>query len=222
MQSTTRIWIGLGALAGASLFGDFLCRSTARSADPDRLLRSAGEAIARLPDAIGPWRVASSDPIGDSALAMLECRAYQSRQFVNSTTGEQVSFILLVGPAGPLVAHSPEVCYASTAFDVVGGVRFETVRGTGPAADTVACVSLRSKLLAAQNQRVYYAFRRYGGHWQAPKSPRLALGGEPMLYKLQLAMNSPALDATSASEPDAAHHFLADLLSVLDSILTND
>jgi hypothetical protein len=106
MKSNKRIWYGLAALAVGSFLGDFVCRSMARSADQERLMRSAGEAISRLPETIGPWRLESAESLDDTALRMLECRAYQSRQYAHETTGEKVNFLLLVGPAGPLVAHT--------------------------------------------------------------------------------------------------------------------
>ena len=222
MKSKKRVWFGLTALAVASLLGDFVCRSMARSADQERLMRSAGEAISRLPETIGPWRLEAVEPLDDAALRMLECRDYQSRHYIHDTTQEKVNFMLLVGPAGPLVAHTPEVCYASIDFELVGGTHVETVRGSGAQADTFGSVALKSKSLAAQNQLVYYAWRPYYGHWQAPTSPRMTLGGQPMLYKLQLSVGTPTLGAPAPAEKNAVQRFLDDSLPVLDGILTSE
>jgi hypothetical protein len=222
MKSNKRVWYALAALAVSSLLGDFVCRSMARSADQERLMRSAGEAIARLPESIGPWRLEASERVDDTALRMLECRGYQSRQYAHDTTGEKVNLLLLVGPAGPLVAHTPEICYASTDFQVFGKTRVESVRGSGAQADTFGLVALRSKSLNWQNQLVYYAWRPYHGHWQAPQSPRITLGGQPMLYKLQLSVSAPDLGAPAPAESNAAERFLADCLPVLDGILTSE
>jgi hypothetical protein len=222
MKSIRRVWFGLAAFALASLLGDFVCRSMGRSADQDRLMRSAGEAIAELPETIGPWRVAASEPLDEAALKMLECRASQSRQYVSDKTGEKVNLMLLVGPAGPLLAHTPEVCYASADFELVGSVHTKTLRGSGVEVDTFGSVALKSKSLSWQNQKVYYAWRPYHGHWQAPASPRITLGGQPMLYKIQLAVNAPGLGQPSPSETDAAQRFLADALPVLDGILGSE
>jgi hypothetical protein len=222
MKSNKRVWYALAALAVSSLVGDFVCRSMARSGDQERLMRSAGEAVSRLPETIGRWRLEASEPLDDTALRMLECRAYQSRQYTHETTGEKVNFLLLVGPAGTLVAHTPEVCYTSTDFQLFGKTRVETVRGSGAQADSFGSVALKSKSLNWQNQLVYYAWRPYGGHWQAPANPRLSLCGHPMLYKLQLSVSAPDLGAPAPAERNAAERFLADSLPVLDRILTSE
>ena len=145
MKSNKRVWYALAALSVSSLVGDFVCRSMARSADQERLMRSAGEAVSRLPETIGPWRLEASEPLDDTALRMLDCRAYQSRQYTHEKTGEKVNFLLLVGPAGPLVAHTPEVCYASTDFQLFGKTHVETVRGSGAQADTFGSVAARNR-----------------------------------------------------------------------------
>jgi hypothetical protein len=141
--------------------------------------------------------------------------------YVNDDTGERVSMILLVGQAGPLVAHTPEVCYSSANYSIVASDRPEIIssdRGRG----TFARVILRSNSTAGEGQRVYYGWRPPRGEWQAPESPRMTLGGSPMLYKLQLATDDVA-DATGESnesgQADAGQRFLADLLPVLDPIL---
>jgi hypothetical protein len=222
MKSNKRLWYALAALAVSSLLGDFVCRSMARSADQERLMRSAGEAILRLPETIGPWRLEAAEPLDDAALRMLECRAYQSRQYAHSTTGEKVNFLLLVGPAGPLVAHTPEVCYASTDFELFGSTHIETVRGSGAQADTFGSVALKSTSLNWQNQLVFYAWHPYNGHWQAPANPRMTLGGQPMLYKLQLSINAPDVGTLAPAETNAARQFLTDSLPVLDEIFAHD
>jgi hypothetical protein len=222
MKSNKRVWYGLAALAVASFFGDLVCRSAAKSADQARLIESAAQAVARLPETIGPWHREAVAKLDDAAVQMLECRAYQSGQYRNEKTAETVDLTLLVAPAGPLVAHTPEVCYASANFEVVGGTHVETVRGSADQADQFGSVTLKSKSISLPNQLVYYAWRPYTGRWQAPGSPRMSLGGQPMLYKLQLAMNAPGLNPPSPSENNAIQRFLSDSLPVLDGILTSE
>jgi hypothetical protein len=50
----------------------------------------------------------------------------------------------------------------------------------------------------------------------------MTLGGQPMLYKLQLSVNAPGLGAPAPVETNAAQRFLADRLPVLDGILTSE
>ena len=206
-------------LAALSLAGEFVCRSFARGGDQERLLRLAAANLPRLPDRIGPWRAAKAEPISDDVLRMLGCRAHESRIYVDDSTGEQVGLMLLAGSAGPLVSHTAEICYGSVDYDVVEGPTIETIRGEGARADVVHRVTFRSRSLAAQKQRVLYAWRKIDGPWQAPESPRLALGGQPMLYKLQLAGPTPPEGDTSL-DSDPTRRFLLDLLPVLDKTLS--
>ena len=221
MKSNIRAWYGLAALLGASLVGDFVSRSVARSADQAQLLASGAQAVGRLPETIGPWRLEIERPLDEAAQRMLDCRAYQARQYRHDKTAEKVDMTLLVAPAGPLVAHTPEICYASANFELMGATHVETVRGVGPRADQFGSVTLRSKSINMPNQLVYYAWRPYSGHWQAPASPRMSLGGLPVLYKLQMAIDAPGQGATPAAD-NAIRRFLADCLPVLDDILTSE
>ena len=82
-----------------------------------------------------------------------------------------------------------------------------------------ACAFTASKSVSGHKLRVYYAWRKFAGPWEAPNRPRLALGGQPMLYKLQMAGDAPTRADDNSLESDAARRFLNDLLPVLDGIL---
>lgn len=213
-----RLFLPVIALAAASLAGDALCRSLARGGDPERLLQMASENLTRLPEQIGPWRSTKAEPLSDDVLQMLDCRAHEARIYVNDETGETVGLMLLAGAAGPLVSHTAEVCYGSAAYEIVEPPASQKIRGSGDEADTVHSVTFRSHSVNGQTQRVYYAWRRFEGPWQAPANPRMALGGQPMLYKLQLAGEAPP-EGTASAESDSARRFLVDLLPALDKAL---
>jgi len=216
-----RTWIAIAALAGVSLVGDFICRSQANSSGRDKLLDVAGERVHLLPARIGNWRVSESKPLDDEVLRMLRCRAHESRTYVDDQTGESVSLVLLTGTAGPLLAHTPEVCYSSVDFDTEEPAHPEIIRGAGDSADQFYQVMFRTrKKIAGDRQRVYYGWRKPQGTWQAPRNPRLTLGGQPMLYKLQLAVEVAAGLPKDQSAADPARRFLDDLLPVLDKTLS--
>jgi hypothetical protein len=214
-----RLLLPLALLAIVSVAGNLLCRTFSHGADQDRLFRLAAERVARLPEQVGPWRASAGEEMASGVLNMLECRAHESRTYVDEHTGDQVGLMLLAGPAGPLVAHTAEVCYGSVAFDIVDPPVSETVRGTGAQADVVHKVTFRSNSVTAQKQRVYYAWREFEGPWQAPESPRFTLGGLPMLYKLQLVGAAPPVGKESLAA-DPARRFLLDLLPALDKTLS--
>jgi hypothetical protein len=218
----SRTHIGLAALVVVSLAGDAVCRRLARGGDQERLLAIAVDAVGRLPEQFGPWHAVDSEPLDESVVRMLECRAHLNRNYRNEDTGETASLILLAGPPGPLLAHTPEVCYSSSSFDVVEPARPESFRTAGEHTDELHHALFRSLGVSGELQVVYYGWRPPAGHWQAPKDPRLSLGGGPMLYKLQVATDIPADDVKSSADskaPDAGRRLLIDLLPVLDSLL---
>src|SRR5690349_17677178 len=104
----SRTHIGLAALVVVSLIGDGVCRRLATGGDQERLMGIAVDAVGRLPDQFGPWHAVESKPLEESVVKMLECRAHQNRVYRNEDTGETASLILLAGPPGPLLAHTPE------------------------------------------------------------------------------------------------------------------
>jgi hypothetical protein len=214
-----RTWFAIAALVVISLIGDLLCRSLANPVDSDKLMQAAGERISRLPARFGQWRMTRSEPLDEDVIRMLSCRAHENRVYVDDQTGESVSLVLLTGPAGPLVAHTPEVCYSSVDFETVEPAHPETIRGTGDGADIFDQVTFRTQKVGGEKQRVYYGWRKSQGTWLAPKNPRLTLGGQPMLYKLQLAAEAPGDSQRDPSASDPARRFLNDLLPVLDTTL---
>lgn len=217
----SRVWSSLVVLTVVSLFGEVICRSLASAGNQERLLQLASEGVSKLPANIGPWRMLKSEPMDEAALSMLKCRAHQSCVYVDDQTGDTVSLVLLAGVSGPIVAHTPESCYSSIDFEVAESAKSDVVRRRGDRADTFGNIAFRSKSLTAQRQEVYYAWRRHDGPWEAPQSPRLALGGQPMLYKLQLAIACPATSSDKSYADDAMRRFLNDLLPTLDEILTD-
>ncbi|MBI3864316.1 MAG: exosortase-associated EpsI family protein [Planctomycetia bacterium] len=130
-----RTWLAIVVLAVISLLGDFICRLQGDSAGHDKLMQTAGERVHLLPDRIEGWRKAQSEPLTEDVLRMLQCREHESRVYVDDRTGESVTLILLAGKAGPLLAHTPEVCYSSVDYECVEPAHPETIRGTGDSAN---------------------------------------------------------------------------------------
>src|SRR5579863_8330151 len=134
-NSKPRTWFAILSLVVVSLLGDLLCRTLAGSVDRGKLLDAAAERVNRLPPQIGHWRMTKSEPLGENVLRELHCRTYEQRMYADDETGEMVSVLLLVGAAGPMVAHTPERCYSSIDFEIVEPAHAVTVRGAADDAD---------------------------------------------------------------------------------------
>ena len=216
-----RTWLPLIVLVVSSLVGDALTRTQANSVDRERQLQAATEVIRNLPATVGPWRSVPAEPISENALRILQCRAHASLSFVNDDTGERVSVVLMAGTAGPMVAHTPESCYESGSFEMVEASHAESIASSGGLTDTFERVTFRPKSGGPALQRIYHAWRKSQGRWEAPRNPRLALGGEAMLYKLQMATSVPDKPADETAGSDACRCLLESLIPVLDQAINN-
>ncbi|HEY3969295.1 MAG TPA: exosortase-associated EpsI family protein [Planctomycetaceae bacterium] len=213
MNTTTmlRPWLGLVALSAVSLLGSTLSRPTVNTVERERLLQAAAEELDKLPVTIGGWRSEAGAPLSEELLQSLQCRAYQSRTYANEGTGERVSLLILAGNAGPLLTLRPEACYEGDQLDQTGSglpMKFDSD-------DEFLKLTFQFRDDPEKTLQTYIAWRKARGRWQAPYNPRLTLGSQPMLFRLQVAATG-AKPAGDATESDACRNFLADVLPVLD------
>jgi hypothetical protein len=173
----------------------------------DAIEQAAGRLL-KIPSHFGQWHLRDEEPLPDSTLRMLQCKSHVNRTYTNDVTGQSVSLTLLVGPAGPLLAHTPEVCMTSREYEPLKNAA--AVPLTDRKEDHFYAAPFRAKTLDGHKLNVYYAWSRDGKRWEAPETPRLTLGPLPMLYKVQVASVVPAL--SEAPEQDAALAFLGELL----------
>src|SRR5688500_8733172 len=71
---------------------------------------SGAKQLARIPDRIGDWHNVRSDDLAPEAARMLQCAGNIVRVYENTRTGDRVSIAVLLGPAGPISVHTPEIC----------------------------------------------------------------------------------------------------------------
>ena len=143
---------------------------------------------------------------------ILDCAGYVNRQYVNRRSGETISLAIILGPAGPISVHTPEICYSSRAYSITTPrkqVLFTDQRGRSHA---FWALTFRSNNVSADQLCVYYGWTS-DGTWRAPESARFEFAGRPMLYKLQIATLSPPTETGQQKESqDACAKFLAALL----------
>jgi hypothetical protein len=205
--------IGTMILAGVTLLGGVIQGRMSRRWGRPQEFETLASRLRGLPTEIGPWRTKASPTLSPAAEATLECAGYVSRQYENRKTGEIVTVAVLLGPAGPISVHTPDVCYSSQEYSVIGPpkrIRCDVGEGCE---DVLWSTSLQSTNLTANNLRVYYGWST-GGPWSAPKQdPRIAFAGQPYLYKLQAAglLLSP-VDETAA---DPCMAFLKEFLPAM-------
>ena len=173
----------------------------------------AAERVKSLASQIGPWHVTHEQALDSEAAEMLRCAGSLVRTYVHEDTGEAVSLIFLVGPAGPLAIHTPEVCYGSSNFTVVEQRRHVVVQDVEKNEHPFSVITFSENKVGQRLQRVYYAWNR-SGQWMAPDRPRSAFAGMPMLYKVQVATH----DVGDKESADAAKRFIRACLPVWQEI----
>ncbi len=172
-------------------------------------LVAKGISLRTMPKEIGDWLLVNEGTLGAIVQETLACTGYVNRTYVNRQTGQEIGMAVYVGPAGPISVHTPEICYSSTAYEIRGSRRSKTVSGPNDEENTFWQLTFRSTGAEPQSQRVYYGWS-LGDRWNASESPRFEYGGQPALYKLQIATRIPQADEQKPD--DACKDFLLALV----------
>lgn len=205
------------AAIAATAVSEYRARGTGQQIEQQKQLADASRRLDVVPSLFGKWRLDGKQTLPKAVIDMLKCAGYTARTYRHEDSGEAVAMILLVGEAGPLVAHTPEVCMASRDLRRVGDPSSFNLPSRGGGSHALTELTLQSQSVMGGRLRVYYAWNR-GDRWEAPKRPRITLGGAPVLYKLQIMANLVPGSA-GATENDAARQFLKELLPALDRTL---
>ena len=195
--------LGSGAAAG------WLDNRWSRSVD----LLAAGECLRQTPEKFGDWVLEHSQSLDEEAAELLQASGSTLCNYRNQKTGEAVIVALVVGPAGPISVHSPEVCYSSRDFKTLAPPKRFHVGGA--AGGQLWGMTLERTDLDGGKLSVAYGWND-GRGWAAPRQPRFQFGGAPLLYKLQLAA---PLGDEGPDKGDPCRLFLRDFLPALDDVL---
>ncbi len=187
---------------------------------------ASGAMLEKIPVVIGDWRMKSDNDVSQEVLDTLQCTGHVFRTYVNDKTQEQIQVAILVGPAGPISVHTPEICYNGQNFEAstereeipigpeslkAGASAGELTEGVH-AGDSFWGLVFRTADVHAAPMSVYYAWSD-GETWRATDQPRHSFAGIPNLFKVQVAglMSGAAVLGTSS---DPCYCFLNDFLKV--------
>jgi hypothetical protein len=208
MNRPAQILIGTLAIAITLSAAILQGRWTNRWGAPGAMDRAAA-VCQQMPHEVGQWRLEQAQDLPQSVRAILQCDHYLNGDYVNRKTGDRVLVTLLAGAPGPMSVHTPEICYGSADFALVGTrqrVRLED----GDNSDTFWSATFRDVHdVQSGLVRVYYSWTD-GTKWTAEDEPRLIFGGRPFLFKAQILARLP--DGAAADSTDSARGFLADFL----------
>lgn len=139
---------------------------------------------------IGTWvgEDADATPELQRTMAIAEAKAYLSRTFTDTKTGDRISVMILYGEPGALGAHTPSVCYRGSGyrecsreilshFDDEATLWFGGFEGEKSASDTLS---------------VYWGWG-VKGKWFASENPRITFADHSLIYKLYVQRSTGGL-----------------------------
>ena len=187
---------------------------------PSPDMQAAAARMSNLPDRFGDWQLHSVEPFDPKVEEILQCAGHFHHKYVNTKNPlEIVSVAVIVGPSGPTAVHTPEICYSSRAYKTLVAPQHVTIAGSDGREHEFWAMTFQGNDLAATTLRTYYAWST-GDTWSAPNSARFAFAGQPMLYKIQLAGNTPS--GFNSTTDDTCRRFLEAFLPVANAVLFDD
>jgi hypothetical protein len=180
---------------------------------PTQEMVSAAERVAAIPTQIGAWQAITLDQLGAEAVATLRCTGNVFRVYAHQPTGKRVTVVFMVGPAGPLVIHTPAVCYRSSNYRHQQYRKRKQIVDRDGNEHEFSVTTFRENNAGDRLLRVYYSWN-HRGQWKAPAGARTAFAGVSMLYKIQVATHDIA-------DVDAGETFLRDALPQLQAVYMN-
>jgi len=167
-----------------------------------------------VPAAFGRW-TSTENPIDPLILRRAEAVSSVSRTYDNEITRSRLSVLMLCGPAGPIGAHTPDICYAGMGYKMIGheirkdvaDSQFWSGRFEKPSGESAIVVSWAWSV---------------DGTWVAAERPRWEFLGRKGLYKLYTAraLTQDERDNRPAGE-DPTVLFLTEFLPEVKKALAN-
>jgi hypothetical protein len=216
MIRLVKFFVALAVAVGATISCELCLSLRASHHLQEQVLADAEQRLEQIPSAIGDWQLQSQQALSREVIDMLQCRGHVLRSYLNQRTGRSIQLVVLIGPAGPLIVHRPEVCMDGQGDRIISGPERVEISQQGVGPHGLFRSTFSTKQSTGRRIVVYYGWSR-GDRFEAPESPRLALGREPALCKIQVATNAESLSRTNQDQ-DAAQQFLKDFLPALNML----
>ncbi len=180
-------------------------------------LEHAGKLLTSFPRSFGEWIQDDEKDLGVDVRKILQCAGSFHRVYVNAKTGDVVSAVLIVGPPGPTLAHTPEICLSSQQFERVRGP--DPLRITDQAArqHTFHAVEFASKDVSQESLQVVYGWSD-GGAWYVPRFGRFTEGGKLLMYKIQIMVQGSGESEYSRSA-EVCQHFVSQFIPAFKDLV---
>lgn len=185
---------------------------SAKQSTLNQAYRNTELAFSNLPEQFGGWYLEGEHGLSDSALELLECGAFIHHSYRKRETGQVVNLAVMVGPGAKMSIHVPEICFEARNFRLIQERQLAHVDR-----DSFWHVGFQLNDVSERRLNVYYGWKANDG-WVAPKMPRWAVAGQPVLYKLQLSEHLSAAGQDEGGARDFLTHFLPLLNEQLNQV----
>lgn len=181
---------------------------------PEALAKAAAQ-LQAAPEECGPWRMLSETELDPQIVELLACAGYVNRSYRHLQTGDTVHVAIIAGPPGRISVHAPEICYVSQGYHIEQSPTRRSVELPEGGRAELTFSSFVPDAVGPEGAGKLLAYHAFsdGGSWRSPTYPRFAFGGQPFLFKLQLASRT-GTDSEPAI-PDPCRDFLEAFLPAL-------
>jgi hypothetical protein len=181
-------------------------------------LAEAQKALQDLPKEINGWAVMGDDQqLDNETITMLQIQnGYLARSYRNTQTQSVVHMVLMVGPTGRVVVHTPEICFGGKDYEKEDNRVSVTIPVTlqdkpEESDDTFWKVDFVNRGLKQDKISFYYSIS-LGNSWIATENPRSAFQFYRYAYKIQI-------QSLAEGETDNAKLFLQECLPAIHEFL---
>ena len=129
-------------------------------------------AMADLPRRMGDWQATDAEAHLDPQVARIAGASdHILRNYIDPTTGDLASALILYGPAASVFNHVPEVCYPQAGYQIFRGPVDRTVEVPGVKGPVQYRWAIYTRRVGgvAQHEEVYHTFY-HNGEWIADPS----------------------------------------------------
>jgi hypothetical protein len=186
----------------------------------DAVIEAAALLEERFPEQFGEWEMERSLESDPKELEAAGAVGHVSRLYRNSRTKARISAFVVCALPYDASAHTPDRCYPGAGF-TVGESEHRVKIDLGENREAEAFTGTFVK--AGQTLRIFWTYGVPGDvgdgrlEWLAPQLARIALTGEPSVYKLYAIADQTRI-GTSQSMVEC-ENFIAQLVPALDAAL---
>ena len=176
-----------------------------------RLVKSLPSEFGQTEDGRPAWVIVGEpQALDDDIVDLLECAGHYQAMYRSTLRPDWVvQLLVMVGPPGPLLGHSPAVCYpASGARYLSGPERVEFANENEEDVELQVMLFEQGKLYK-RRVKVGYAFS-VGENFLSPDNIWMTLGRAPYLYKIQLHCALPPGNEIDDVQDDPLVAFMGD------------